>query len=105
MAVYLIGFALSTFLIAISEKKHRNFFAFCSFFALLIPCLIAAFRATTVGTDVEVYVTRLTDAAISSTSFSNFRGGSWSIGYRDQLISDYEIGFSVMLYFVCQADP
>ena len=102
MAVYLIGFALSTFLIAISEKKHRNFFAFCSFFALLIPCLIAAFRATTVGTDVEVYVTRLTDAAISSTSFSNFRGGSWSIGYRDQLISDYEIGFSVMLYFVAK---
>lgn len=102
MAVYLIGFALSTFLIAISEKKHRNFFALCSFFALLIPCLIAAFRATTVGTDVEVYVTRLTDAAFSSSSFGNFRSGSWSIGYRDQLISDYEIGFSLMLYSVAK---
>ena len=102
MAVYLIGFALSVLLIAISEKKHRNFFVLCSVLALLIPCLIAAFRAVTVGTDVQVYVTRLADAAFTSSSFRNFRSGSWSIGYRDQLIADYEIGFTVMLYTVAK---
>ena len=102
MAVYLIGFALSIFMIAISEKKHAKLFALCSVIALLIPCLIAAFRAVTVGTDVQVYVTRLTDAAMSSRSFSNYLNGSWWIGYRDQLISDYEIGFSGMVYVVAK---
>lgn len=102
MAVYLIGFALSLFLIAVSEKRHAKLFAVCSVVALLIPCLIAAFRAVTVGTDVQVYVTRLTDAAISSSSLGNYLSGFWSIGYRDQLISDYEIGFSAMVYVIAK---
>lgn len=98
MAVYLIGFALSVLLIAISEKKHTTVFIIGSVAALLIPCLIAAFRAETVGTDVTVYVTKLVDAAGSADSLEQYLSGYWSIGYRNQYISDYEIAFSLMVY-------
>lgn len=80
------------------EKQHKNVYILGSVAALLIPCLIAAFRAEHVGTDVLVYVTKLKDAASSAGSLGQYLDGFWSIGYRNQYIADYEIGFSLLVY-------
>jgi len=98
VAVYLIGFALSVLLIALIEKQHKNVFVLGSVAALLIPCLIAAFRAEHIGTDVTVYVTQLKEAANSANTLGQYLDGYWSIGYRNQYIADYEIGFSFLVY-------
>lgn len=100
MAVYLIGFALSTFLIAISEKKRTQIFAVASVLALLIPCLIAAWRADHVGTDVMVYASPLTDTAIVSDGLKDFLASFWSIGYRNKFVSEFELGYSLMVFVI-----
>lgn len=102
MAVYLIGFALSVLLIAYGEKKRLPVFLGVSFFALLIPCLIAGLRAQNIGTDVLVYVKPLTGAAISAENLQEFFDGYWFASWRNLYVQDYEIGFSMLVYVVAK---
>lgn len=102
MAVYLIGFALSVLLIAYGEKKRLPVFLGISFFALLIPCLIAGLRDQTIGTDVLVYVKPMTGAAISAESLQEYFEGYWFSGWRNLYVKDYEICFSMLVYVVAR---
>lgn len=102
MAVYLIGFALSVLLIAYGEKKRLPVFLGISFFALLIPCLIAGLRAQNVGTDVMVYVKPLTNTAISAKNLQEYFDGYWFASWRNLYAQDYEIGFSLLVYVVAK---
>ena len=102
MAVYLIGFALCLGLIAYSEKKKLPIFLGVSVIALLIPCLIAAFRAMNVGTDVMVYVKPLTESAIVSGNLKEYFNCYWFLEWRNLYAVDYDIGFSMVVYVVAK---
>lgn len=98
MAVYLIGFTVSIALIALTEKKHRALFCLGAFFALLIPCMIAALRSDNVGTDIQVYITKLVQSATNAPNLRAYLDDYWYIGYRNQYVADYEYGFSLLVY-------
>lgn len=100
MIVYLLGFAVSTALIALTEKKQRALFCFGAFFALMIPCMIAALRSDNVGTDIQVYILKLMDSATNAPNLGAYLDDYWYIGYRNQYVADYEYGFSLLLYAV-----
>ena len=102
MAVYMIGFALSVGLIAFSEKKRLPVFLTCSFFALLIPCLIAGFRAQHIGTDVLVYVKPLTESAICADNLRDYFNSYWFRDWRNLYVQYYELGFSMLVYVVAK---
>lgn len=102
MIIYLIGFALSTALIAIAEKKDKKTFLILSVFALLIPCVIAALRAHTVGTDVQVYLKPMVESAIASTGYRDYFAHFWFEKWKNLFVSDYELGFSLIVYIVAK---
>ena len=102
MAVYMIGFALSVGLIAYSEKKRLPVFLTCSFFALLIPCLIAGLRAQSIGTDVLVYVKPLTESAICADNLGDYFNSYWFRDWRNLYVQYYELGFSMLVYVVAK---
>lgn len=102
MAVYLIGFALCLGLIAYSEKKKLSVFLGFSVAALLIPCMIAALRGQTIGTDVLVYVKPLTQSAIASEDLQAFFRCYWFQEWRNLYAVDYDIGFSMVVYGVAK---
>jgi len=65
--IYIIIFILSLFFIWCGEKfktKNKLISYIFTIIALLIPCLVAALRATTIGTDTDVYVIRLFNTAL-----------------------------------------
>lgn len=103
MAVYLISFALCLALIAYSEKKKLSVFLGFSVLALLIPCLVAAFRSQEIGTDVMVYVKPLTQSAIVSKNLKEFFNCYWFLEWRNLYAMDYDIGFSMVVYAVSKA--
>lgn len=102
MAVYLIGFALSVGLIAFGEKRRRPLFLGLSVAALLIPCLIAALRAQTVGTDVMVYVKPLTHSALMADSLKDYFNTYWFSVWHNIYVKDFEVGFSLLVYVVAK---
>lgn len=100
MGIYICGFTISTLIIAYAEKKNRKLFIVLSTFALMIPCLIAGLRDTSVGTDVLVYVEPLTNAALNSKSFTEYLSTYWFHIWTNYYTIDYEIGFSILVYIV-----
>lgn len=102
MAVYLIGFSLSTLLIAYAQKKRLSVFLTVSIIALLIPCLIAGLRAQNVGTDVMVYAKNLTNSAIQADSVGEYFRSYWYLDWRNMYVQDIEPAFSLLVYLVAK---
>ncbi len=101
MAIYFITFMLSCLLIKLSEKRKKIGHNFLILLALLLPCLLAALRAYSVGTDVQTYVKPLFDYSSSASSYSEYLNSSWySSGWKLNLASDIEIGFRLLVYFI-----
>lgn len=99
--IYLIGFTVSCILIKWAESSKKKYgFAFLSFFALLIPILIAGFRAESIGTDIEIYVRPLFDAAKYARNYNEFMDLRWFSSWRYLWVRDYEIGFRTLVYLV-----
>lgn len=103
MVVYWLSFLISLALIGFTEKKHKVTFMFASVVAILIPCLVAALRAETVGTDVGIYVKPMFDAANKADNFSQYWNSFWFSKWRFRFVYEHEIGFSAMLYGVTKA--
>ncbi len=102
MSVYLIGFFISTLIIKATNaiKKKQRFVLIIV--ALLIPCFIAGLRDKCIGTDVQTYLSQMTEAAISADNFSDYMTTSWFMIWRNLYVSDYEIGFSTTVYIVAK---
>lgn len=102
MGVYLFGFAISCIFTKLVEKyKSKDIrYIIGSFFAILVPCLIAGLRSDVIGTDVQAYTEPLFDLAKSSSSFTSFMSGRWYQVWRYKSVSDFEIGFTSMVYVV-----
>lgn len=98
MAVYLVTFAASTLIFAYAQNKKRSTFMLLSAIGLLIPCLVAALRATSVGTDVQVYVKPMMDSAVAAPGFKSFFADFWFSDWRNLFVADYELGFSALVF-------
>lgn len=73
--IYILTFIVSLICIKISmmtSEKNKIFSKIFEIIGILIPCLLAALRDYTIGTDVEIYVHPLFIAAGRSTSFTNY---------------------------------
>lgn len=102
MIVYIIGFSVSTLLFYFSNKVVKKQQWIIISIALMIPCLIAGFRADSVGTDVKRYLVQMTDAAISSNGIKDYLNKSWYMIWQNLYVSDYEYGFSFLVYIVAK---
>lgn len=103
MLIYIITFITSTLLLVLKNKIKNNYLkSIITFLALIIPCITSGLRASTVGTDVEVYVTKLFEKALLSNSFNNYLNSSWWSSWRYISVSDYEIGFSTLIYIIAK---
>lgn len=101
MAIYLVTFALSCGMFKIaSAQKRKGSFLFFSAIGILLPCLLAAFRAETIGTDVRVYVKPLYEAAKDAAGLGDYFSRSWWAEWRYKYVSDFEIGFSLGVYCI-----
>ena len=76
---YLVSFTFSIAILSVVSAWNRKGvgFWFWTVVALLIPCLLAGFRAETIGTDVAGYAKPLFDLASNSSSFADFSNAHW----------------------------
>lgn len=102
MSIYIIGLGLSVLLLYLANRIKRNQRWVVSIIALLIPCLIAALRANNIGTDTSVYLVQITDAALQSDSFKEYLNVTWLSSWRYKSVTDYEIGFTAIVYLVAK---
>ncbi len=98
MLVYLLSFLVSLSLIGFTEKKHKTVFLTASVMAVLIPCMVAALRADSVGTDIEVYVRPMFENARSAGGFSQYWNSCWFSDWHYKYVYEHEFGFSALLY-------
>lgn len=101
MAIYLISFVISAILLALADKQKIKIYKnLCTIIGLAIPCLLAGLRHETIGTDVQVYVKQLFEAASEANSFNDFLTKKWFAIWRYKYVQDFEIGFTVVVYLV-----
>ena len=99
--IYIICFIISSSLFYISSKqKNKAVGLMIDCIALLLPCLLAGLRASSVGTDVTVYLEPMFNLAKESNTFELFMSKSWYQGWNLRGVADIEIGFSVLVYLV-----
>lgn len=88
MSIYIATFITSSTLMYFSSNiKSKNKKSFLALIALLIPAVLAGLRASTIGTDVRVYVIYYFDRALNSSNFMDYyaaQSGSFlsEVGYH-----------------------
>jgi hypothetical protein len=99
--IYICSFAITTGLIWLVEhSKENKYNRIVVIIALLIPCLLAAFRASSIGTDYEVYLKPIFLNALKSNSFIEYLNSRWYSIWRYIYVKDWEIGFTTIIYIV-----
>lgn len=102
MLPYLSVFFVSSTLIAFSEIVKKNQRLFFVILALALPCILAGYRASHIGTDTEVYLTPMIKAATSAYSFSDYLGSGWFRIWRFLFVKNFEIGFTSLVYITAR---
>ena len=102
MIIYIISFFISCILLQIASKMKKNniLYYIINGIAILIPCILAGLRNTTIGTDVEVYVRQLFDSAKISDNYFEYQHCSWWWIYRVKAVSDFEEAFTLVIFVV-----
>lgn len=101
MWTYLIVFGISTVLFAISGKiTNKTIKWILAIISCLLPCALAGLRAETIGTDVLVYAKPMANVAAHSHSFADYWQSGFQGYWKYEHISQYEIGFSFLVYSV-----
>ena len=95
--IYIGTFAVSIGLIWLSEhsKVHK-----LDMIALLLLCILAGLRASSVGTDYTSYLIPIYRSAINSHSFDEFLNSSWFSVWHNIYVKDWEIGFTSIVYII-----
>lgn len=104
MFIYLIIFALSLLLVSFSEKfKPKTLIHILLVFtALAMPTLLAGLRASSIGTDTESYLVPIFENALMADNFVQFQSSQFLYNWRYATVSDYEIGFTTLVYIVAK---
>ena len=104
MAIYVVVFTASSFLFKLGDsvRKKQGIYLgiYLDYIAIFSLCLLAGFRAETIGTDTAGYIQPMIKGAISSGNVKDFLKYSWMGGYLIKNISDYEIGYSLVVYLL-----
>ncbi len=102
MIIYIISFFISCILLQIASKMKKNniLYYIINGIAILIPCILAGLRNTTIGTDVEVYVRQLFNSAKISDNYFEYQHCSWWWIYRVKAVSDFEEAFTLVIFVV-----
>lgn len=100
MGIYLIVFSISTFLFWSAAKVKGNQKNFLYAIALFLPCLLAGLRSTNVGTDVNVYLTQIFNAAENTNVFTNFLRYEWFDVWQYKSVYQFEPLFILTVYVV-----
>ena len=100
MSIYIYAFIISSIMIACSERVVKKQRWILVLPALLIPCIIAGFRAQIIGTDTEGYLVPMIKAALSAKNFEVYLSSKWFRIWRYLVVKDYEIGFSIIVYLI-----
>ncbi|BBK63261.1 MAG: EpsG family protein [Thomasclavelia ramosa] len=98
MIQYLLTFSISSIFIYISKYIKRNQRWILFFIALFIPCFLAGIRSEIIGTDVNVYLMPIYNAAEKAGNFNEYLNTSWFNIYRYNSVKEYEIGFITVIY-------
>ncbi|WP_028274932.1 EpsG family protein [Atopococcus tabaci] len=100
MSIYFITFLLTCVSTKFAESTKKKIYQIIfSFFAILIPSLLAGLRSYEIGTDVEVYILPLFQLARLSENFSDYLSAHWFYVWRYINVTDYEPGFIALIYF------
>ncbi|WP_155974151.1 EpsG family protein [Streptococcus ruminantium] len=102
MLPYLGVFFLSSSLLAVTDRIKKNQKIFFVALAIILPCLLAGFRANHIGTDTEVYLMPTIDAATYSHSFSEYLDTTWFRIWRFLSVRDFERGFTIFVYITAK---
>ena len=99
MAIYIAVFTASTILFKIGDYTKKKQRVFLDIIAILLLCLLAGFRSEMIGTDTRGYIQSMIKGAISSDSIKEFFQFSWGPSYSLKTPLDYEIGYTLVVYF------
>ena len=99
LTVYIAMFFLSAILLMISERKEGSGAKVLVMLALLLPIAVAGLRKVGIGTDTEVYVNVLYEAAKNSTSFFDYLSKKVYSSFQYKSVMNWEIGYNVLLYY------
>lgn len=101
MLIYLLCFLISAYLLFVSNKvKNNGQKSIIIIIALIIPCLLAAFRANSIGTDLSVYVNPLYTKARYANSWQEFYNSTWIFNYQLRQAKNFEVGFLLIVFSV-----
>lgn len=102
MLPYLATFWSSIAILAIIQGWSRKSvgFKFWLLVSMMLPCLLAGFRATSIGTDVTGYAEPLFDVARSCDTFTTFYNTDWLrlSTWKYTSAADFEIGYVVLVW-------
>lgn len=98
MAIYFGTFFLSTFFLFIAEKTRSPYRKIIIAIGLLIPIMLAGMRKIGIGTDTEVYVNVLYEAAHSSSGFFDYLGQEVYSSFQMKPVTSWEIGYNLLVY-------
>ena len=99
MSAYVVVFALSTVLFRLGDFTKQKQRIYIDFLAIMLVCLLAGFRSEMIGTDTRGYIQPMIKGAISSDSIKEFFRFSWGPSYNLKTPLDYEIGYTLVVYF------
>lgn len=103
MSIYLICFIVSCLFLKLSViSKERVISNIFSLIAIFIPCLLAGLRADNIGTDIEVYVKPMYEAASLSKNFWDYNNMRWFSSWTYRYVNEIEIGFSLLVYIIAK---
>lgn len=98
MGIYFVAFFLSASFLFVAECQNKGNKKILIVVALLIPILLAGLRKIGIGTDTEVYVNVLYNAAASSQSFIDYLGSSVYSSFQTKSVVNWEIGYNLLVY-------
>ncbi len=98
MAIYFGTFFLSAFFLLIAEKTRGPYRKIIIAIGLFMPIMLAGMRKIGIGTDTEVYVNVLYEAARSSSGFFDYLGQKVYSSFQIKPVTSWEIGYNLLVY-------
>lgn len=100
MAIYVFTFAISTLFFKLADYVKKEQRICVDSIAIILLCLLAGFRAQSIGTDTAGYIQPMIKGAISSENIKDFFQYSWISGFSTKTVLNYEIGYTLFVYFI-----
>lgn len=99
MAIYIAVFSISILFFKLADNVKKEQRIYIDAIAIILLCLLAGLRSETIGTDTAGYIQPMIKGAISSNSIKEFFDFSWISGFTQKSVMDYEIGYTLTVYF------